>query len=78
MTSNAKAAIGFSLAFMISAAQGIPLRLQSTTTTVRTSPLGVEETAPDFTLEDQFGRKHTLSEARSKSSVVLVFYRGYW
>jgi cytochrome oxidase Cu insertion factor (SCO1/SenC/PrrC family) len=72
--SNAKAAIGFLLAFMISTAQAMPLRLQS----VRTTSLGVGEIAPDFALEDQLGSKHTLSEARGKSPVVLVFYRGYW
>lgn len=44
----------------------------------RTSPVAVGEVAPDFTLEDQGGRKVTLSEARGKQPVVLVFYRGYW
>ena len=46
--------------------------------TARAAPLGVGETAPDFTLEDQRGRKVALSEARAKGPVVLVFYRGYW
>ncbi len=46
--------------------------------TARAAPVGVGETAPDFTLEDQRGRKVTLSEARAKGPVVLVFYRGYW
>ena len=41
-------------------------------------PVGVGETAPDFTLVDQHGRKVTLSEHKGKSPVVLVFYRGYW
>ena len=41
-------------------------------------PVGVGETAPDFTLEDQNKTKVTLSAARAKSPVVLVFYRGYW
>lgn len=45
---------------------------------VRTSPVAVGEVAPDFTLEDQRGRKVTLSAARGKQAVVLVFYRGYW
>jgi peroxiredoxin len=40
--------------------------------------VAVGELAPDFTLEDQNGNKVTLSEARGKSPVVLVFYRGYW
>jgi cytochrome oxidase Cu insertion factor (SCO1/SenC/PrrC family) len=44
----------------------------------RTSPVAVGEVAPDFTLGDQSGRKVTLSEARGKQPVVLVFYRGYW
>jgi len=45
--------------------------------TQRAAPVAVGETAPDFTLEDQNGRKVTLSESRS-NSVVVVFYRGYW
>ena len=44
----------------------------------RTGPVAVAEVAPDFTLEDQSGHKVTLSDARGKSPVVLVFYRGYW
>jgi cytochrome oxidase Cu insertion factor (SCO1/SenC/PrrC family) len=44
----------------------------------RTGPVAVGEVAPDFTLEDQSGHKVTLSDARGKSLVVLVFYRGYW
>lgn len=44
----------------------------------RTSPVAVNEIAPDFTLESHRGTKVTLSEAREKSPVVLVFYRGYW
>ena len=44
----------------------------------RATSVGVGEVAPDFTLEDHQGRKATLSDARSKSPVVLVFYRGYW
>lgn len=44
----------------------------------RTGPVAVGEVAPDFTLEDQNGHKVTLSDARGKSPVVLVFYRGYW
>lgn len=44
----------------------------------RTSPVAVGEMAPDFTLESHQGKRITLSEARSKSPVVLVFYRGYW
>lgn len=44
----------------------------------RSSPVAVGEPAPDFTLEDQNNNKATLSDARGKSPVVLVFYRGYW
>ncbi len=43
----------------------------------RASPVAVGELAPDFTLEDQEGRKRTLSAERGKP-VVLVFYRGHW
>ena len=46
--------------------------------TVRSTPIAVGDVAPDFTLEDQNGHKVTLSDARGKSPVVLVFYRGYW
>ena len=44
----------------------------------RTSPVQVGEEAPDFTLDDQNGRKVTLSSARGAAPVVLVFYRGHW
>lgn len=44
----------------------------------RSSPIALGDTAPDFTLEDTNKNKVTLSEARGKSPVVLVFYRGYW
>jgi cytochrome oxidase Cu insertion factor (SCO1/SenC/PrrC family) len=44
----------------------------------RTGPVAVGEIAPDFTLQDQSGNQVTLSNARGKSPVVLVFYRGYW
>jgi len=44
----------------------------------RDRPVSVGEVAPDFTLEDQNGKKLALSETRGKSPVVLVFYRGYW
>ena len=44
----------------------------------RTKPVAAGELAPDFTLQDQSGNKVTLSQARDKSPVVLVFYRGYW
>ena len=44
----------------------------------RSTPIALGEIAPDFTLEDQNGNKISLSDARGKSPVVLVFYRGYW
>ncbi len=44
----------------------------------RSAPVAVGDLAPDFTLEDQNKNKVTLSAAREKSLVVLVFYRGYW
>lgn len=44
----------------------------------RTGPVAAGEVAPDFTLQDQSGNKVTLSDARAKNPVVLVFYRGYW
>lgn len=56
----------------------IAVHLQSPMTPMRSTPIGVGDTAPDFTLEDQNKNKIKLSEARGKSPVVLVFYRGYW
>ncbi len=44
---------------------------------MRSTPIGVGDVAPNFTLEDQNKSKVTLSDA-SKGPVVLVFYRGYW
>jgi len=41
-------------------------------------PIGVGDTAPDFTLVNHHGKTVTLSDSRGKSPVVLVFYRGYW
>ena len=38
----------------------------------------VGEPAPDFTLENMYGKLVSLSEFRGKKSVVLVFYRGQW
>jgi peroxiredoxin len=52
--------------------------LQSQTAAVRSTPIGIGDTAPDFTLEDQNNQRVTLSDAGGKSPVVLVFYRGYW
>jgi hypothetical protein len=44
----------------------------------RAKPVGVGEMAPDFSLNDQNGRRHTLSAQRGKQPVVLIFYRGHW
>lgn len=44
----------------------------------RNSPVAVGEAAPDFSLQAQDGQKINLADARGKSPVVLVFYRGYW
>ncbi len=52
--------------------------LQAPTAAMRSTPIGIGDAAPDFTLEDQNKSKVTLSDARGKSPVVLVFYRGYW
>ncbi len=52
--------------------------MQSPNASMRSSPIGVGDMAPGFTLEDQNKHKLTLPDARGKSPVVLVFYRGYW
>jgi cytochrome oxidase Cu insertion factor (SCO1/SenC/PrrC family) len=64
---------------------GLLASLSSATSAPQTSdgaklstPLSVGSTAPDFTLTDQHGRKHSLAAEREKRPVVLVFYRGYW
>lgn len=44
----------------------------------RSTPVGVGDRAPDFTLEDQNGNKRTLSAELKLRPVVLIFYRGYW
>ena len=51
---------------------------QCSAASIRSTPIGVGDIAPDFTLEDQNHNKVTLSETRGHSPVVLVFYRGYW
>lgn len=52
--------------------------LQSQTNSQRSAPVAIGDIAPDFALEDQNKDRVTLSDARGKSPVVLVFYRGYW
>ena len=44
----------------------------------RGKPVAAGDVAPDFTLVDRDGRKHTLSAELGKRPVVLVFYRGHW
>ncbi len=60
---------------LVSVSMAVNVKL---TTDERSSPVAVGEAAPDFTLEDQHNNRVTLSDARGKSPVVLVFYRGYW
>ena len=55
-----------------------PARLTSDKVVSRATPVQVSEQAPDFTLEDQLGRKATLFTAFGKSPTILVFYRGSW
>jgi cytochrome oxidase Cu insertion factor (SCO1/SenC/PrrC family) len=63
---------------MVLLAVAMAASLQTPTTSLRGSPIGVGDIAPDFTLEDQNRNKVTLTDVRGKSPVVLVFYRGYW
>ncbi len=44
----------------------------------RSTPVGTGDMVPDFTLEDQDGRKVNLSTEWKTRPVVLVFYRGHW
>ena len=46
--------------------------------TSRTTPLGVGDRAPDFTLESHTGGTITLSKTLERGPAVVVFYRGYW
>ena len=38
----------------------------------------IGEQAPDFALEDHFGRKIELSKSRGKANVLLLFYPLDW
>lgn len=40
--------------------------------------LSVKDKAPDFTANDQSGKKINLREQLNKNAVVMVFYRGEW
>jgi peroxiredoxin len=66
----------FQIMVVLSVAVGASF--QTPTTSLRGSPIGVGDIAPNFTLQDQNRNKVTLSDARDRSPVVLVFYRGYW
>jgi cytochrome oxidase Cu insertion factor (SCO1/SenC/PrrC family) len=66
----------FQITFLMSLAMST--NLDSRINIQRSTAVAVGEVAPDFTLEDQNGQKVVLSDARGKSPVVLVFYRGYW
>jgi cytochrome oxidase Cu insertion factor (SCO1/SenC/PrrC family) len=63
---------------LLLAALAFAAPLHAADSTKRATPVAVGEKAPDFTLMDQNGRKHTLSAALARGPVVLVFYRGYW
>ena len=72
-----KLATAFFLAILLLSVM-VTVNSQSPTASVRSAPIGIGDVAPDFTLSDQNGQRITLSKARGKSPVVLVFYRGYW
>ncbi|MBW2272488.1 MAG: redoxin domain-containing protein [Deltaproteobacteria bacterium] len=40
--------------------------------------IGVGDAAPDFTLEDQFGRKVALGDFKGRRHVLLLFYPLDW
>lgn len=44
----------------------------------RAAPVTLGDAAPDFTLEDQDGRKVSLAAEWKMRPVVLIFYRGNW
>lgn len=71
-------ALGIFLAACVLAAAPGQASDNSPEETRRYEPLSVGELAPNFTLQDQHGRRHTLSAERGRRPVVLVFYRGYW
>lgn len=63
---------------LLAATLALSAGLASAAGTPRATPVGVGETAPDFTLQDQNGQKVGLAASRGQRPVVLVFYRGYW
>jgi peroxiredoxin len=56
------------------------LLVSSTSIFSQNKPVGllIDQTAPDFTAKDQYGKSVNLQAQLKKSSVVLVFYRGQW
>lgn len=53
--------------------------LVALTSCVKSTPLEVGETAPDFTLKDESGKEYKLSKQLESTKVALLFYRsGDW
>ncbi len=54
--------------------------LVSFTLVAQTSPqgIGLNDKAPDFTANDQNGKKFSLKNELKSGAVVMVFYRGQW
>jgi hypothetical protein len=46
--------------------------------TPRSTPVGVRDVAPDFTLVGHHEQKTAFSGSRGESPVGLIFYRRYW
>lgn len=46
--------------------------------TTRTTPLGVSDRAPAFSLPDQQGRTTSLNDLLREGPAVILFYRGHW
>ncbi len=72
MSNNLKYSAVYAAAIVLLAALGVFAQ------TARTEAVKVGDTAPDFTLSDNFGKQITLSKAVKDAPVVLVFYRGSW
>lgn len=64
--------------FALSCSTSNPNSTLDTELKPRTEPVKIGEMAPDFTLEDQNGKKVTLSALRGSAPTVLAFYRGNW
>ena len=72
-----KASITFCLTIVL-LSLALTANAQSPAAAALSKPIAAGEMSPDFTLEDQDKTQVTLSAARGKAPVVLVFYRGYW